>query len=199
MPCSGSSPRARALTGGSDHGVSEALYLDDPDGNGIEIYRDRPRDEWPRANGRLQMTLDPLDYEGILGELDGEDAVRSQMEPGTVLGHMHLHVAHLAEAVDFYTRVVGLELQQYYGDSAAFLSVGGYHHHLGLNTWQGVGAPPPPANAVGLRNFMVELVDLEEMERLRGRLGASNIAYQQDGAGLLAHDPSHNGVIFTTA
>ena len=183
------------LTGGSDHGVSEALYLDDPEGNGIEIYRDRPRAEWPRTNGQLRMTLDPLDYEGILRELDGE-ATRPHMEPGTVLGHMHLHVAHLPEAVDFYAHVVGLELQQYYGDSAAFLSAGGYHHHLGLNTWAGVGAPPPPENATGLREFVVELVDEDEMAALRARLDNAGVAYEDGEQGLLLRDPSRNGVRF---
>ena len=183
------------LTGGSDHGVSEALYLDDPDGNGIEIYRDRPRDEWPYVQGRLQMVTDPIDYDGILREAGGESV--PQMEPETVLGHMHLHVGRLPESVNFYAQVIGLELQQYYGDSAAFLSAGGYHHHLGLNTWAGVGAPPPPANAVGLQNFVVELVNGEDRERLIQRLDTAQAEFSFDGSNLLVRDPSQNAVIFT--
>jgi catechol 2,3-dioxygenase len=183
------------LTGGSDHGVSEALYLDDPEGNGIEIYCDRPRDEWPRSNGELRMTLDPLNYEAILAELDGQSA-HPKMEPETVLGHMHLHVSQLHSAVDFYTGIIGLELQQYYGDSAAFLSAGGYHHHLGLNTWAGVGAPPPPENATGLREFVVELEDEDELDALSGRLDSAQVTYDRDGAHLLVRDPSQNAVRF---
>lgn len=184
------------VTGGSDHGVSEAIYLDDPDGNGIEIYRDRSRDEWPRSNGKLQMTLEPLDYEGILRELHGKDPARPQMEPGTTMGHMHLHVANLAKAVDFYQDIVGLELQQYYGDSAAFLSAGGYHHHLGLNTWQGVGAPPPPGNAIGLRHFVVDLVSQDEIAGLAGRLDAGSAPYEWVEDSLSVRDPSENRVVF---
>jgi len=189
---------AADLTGGADHGVSEALYLDDPDGNGIELYRDRPRSEWPHtATGELAMTTDPLDVQGILGLLEGAKSIEPKMQPGTVLGHMHLHVAHLAEAVEFYRQVIGLELQMYYGRSAAFLSAGGYHHHLGLNTWNGVGAPPPPPGSVGLRRFTVRLSGQDEMERLLRRPDTAQTSYEQRDEGLLVRDPSQNELLFT--
>lgn len=143
------------------------------------------------------MTTDPLDVPGILGLLEGAPSVESQMRPGTVLGHMHLHVSHLAEAVEFYRQVIGLELQMYYGRSAAFLSAGGYHHHLGLNTWNGVGAPPPPPGSVGMRRFTVRLSGHDELDRLLGRLESSQTPYEQGDEGLFVRDPSQNGMLFT--
>jgi len=125
------------LTGASDHLVSEALYLDGPDGNGIEIYRDRPRDEWPHANGQLQMAVDPLDVDGILGELARDDRPWDGLAPQTRIGHIHLHVADLRAAEAFYSGVLGFDVMLRYGAGALFISAGGYHHHIGLNTWAG--------------------------------------------------------------
>ncbi len=186
------------LTGGSDHGVSEAIYLDDPDGNGIEVYRDRPRLEWPFVDGALAMTTDPLDVQGILGLL-ADAAVEPRMAPDTVLGHMHLHVAHLEEAVEFYRSVIGFELQMYYGRSAAFLSAGGYHHHVGVNTWNGAGAPPPPPESAGLRYFTVRLDGQAELNRLKQRLEGAPVSVEVRGDGLFVRDPSQNGLLFTVA
>src|SRR5262245_3426208 len=118
------------LTGASDHLVSEALYLDDPDGNGIEIYRDRPRAEWPHLDGQLQMAVDPLDIDGILGELEHDDRPWNGLDAGTRMGHMHLHVANLRQAEEFYSGVLGFDVMVRYGTSALFVSAGGYHHHL---------------------------------------------------------------------
>ena len=133
--------RARAV-GAKCHLVSEAIYLPDPDGNGIEIYRDRPRSEWPRLNGQIRMATDPLDLDGVLAELDGHAEKWAGLNPQTVLGHMHLHVGNLPQANAFYGDIIGLDLITRMGNSALFMSAGGYHHHLGLNTWAGVGAPP---------------------------------------------------------
>lgn len=143
------------ITGASDHLVSEALYLDDPDSLGIEIYRDRPTAEWRRANGELAMATDPLDLQGVHDE-PGADAPWNGLEADTAIGHVHLHVPHLDAAEAFYCGQVGFEpiVRRYTG--ALFVAAGGYHHHLGLNTWTGIGAPPPPAHAVGLRSFTVE-------------------------------------------
>lgn len=144
------------LTGASDHLVSEALYLNDPDGLGIEIYRDRPRDSWQRQkNGQLAMATDPLDLEGVHDE-PGAETPWNGLEPGSVMGHVHLHVPHIDTAEKFYCGRIGFEpiVRTYPG--ALFVSAGGYHHHLGLNVWTGVGAPPPPENAVGLRSFTIE-------------------------------------------
>lgn len=144
------------LSGASDHLVSEALYLDDPDGLGIEIYRDRPRDAWQRLmNGEIAMATDPLDLPGVRDE-PGAEAPWQGLDAGTIMGHVHLHVPHLDSAEALYCGRVGFDpiLRRYPG--ALFVSAGGYHHHLGLNTWAGVGAPPPPSNAVGLRSFTIE-------------------------------------------
>ena len=151
------------MTGASDHLVSEALYLDDPDGLGIEIYRDRPREEWPMSNGQLLMATNPLDLPSLIDE-PGEEAHWGGLEAGTVMGHVHLHVPHLAAAEAFYCGEVGFAptLRGYPG--ALFVAAGGYHHHLGLNTWAGVGAPPPPEQAVGLRSFTIDARGLQDTE-----------------------------------
>ena len=186
------------LSGASDHLVSEALYLDDPDGNGIEIYRDRPRDEWPRSGGRIQMATDPLDFDGVIGELEGDDRPWDGLAPGTTIGHVHLHVADLRAAEAFYHGVLGFDIITNYGGSALFVSAGGYHHHLGLNTWAGVGAPPPPPDAAGLRHFAVVLPNADALEQVAARVRDSSLAIEQTGAGLLIRDSSQNGVMLTS-
>lgn len=144
------------MSGAADHLVSEALYLNDPDGLGIEIYRDRPREAWRTSDsGELAMATDPLDLQGVHDE-PGAELPWTGLESGTVMGHVHLHVPHLDTAEAFYCGRVGFEpiVRRYPG--ALFVAAGRYHHHLGMNTWVGVGAPPPPANAVGLRSFTIE-------------------------------------------
>jgi catechol 2,3-dioxygenase len=143
------------ISGASDHLVSEALYLNDPDGLGIEIYRDRPRDRWTFNDGELAMATDPIDLQGVHDE-PGAESPWTGLEAGTVMGHVHLHVPHIDTAEAFYCGKVGFDpiVRRYPG--ALFVAAGGYHHHLGLNVWAGVGAPPPPENAVGLRSFTIE-------------------------------------------
>jgi catechol 2,3-dioxygenase len=143
------------LSGASDHLVSEALYLDDPDGLGIEIYRDRPRAEWPVRNGQLQMATDPLDLHSVHDE-PGAETAWSGLDAGTVIGHVVLHVPHLDAAEAFYCGRVGFDPTVRGYPGALFVAAGGYHHHLGLNTWTGIGAPPPPEHAVGMRSFTIE-------------------------------------------
>ena len=194
------------LQGASDHGVSEALYLADPDGNGIEIYRDRPREQWPfvglpagasaKAGSALRMGADPLDLDGILAEPDG--TTPTGLAPLTVIGHVHLHVSHLEAAERFYVGVLGFDLMQRYGPSALFVSAGGFHHHIGLNTWAGVGAPPPPAGAIGLEFFVVELPDAAALDDTAARLDAAGVPSERDDRTLRAHDPSGNVVKFCT-
>ena len=181
--------------GGSDHLVSEALYFDDPDGNGIEVYRDRPRSEWQYENGKPVLGGLPLDYQGILRELGDQPKAFWRLDPETVMGHMHLHVADLALAVDFYCNVVGFDLIMNW-NQASFISAGGYHHHMGLNTWAGVGAPPQPADAVGLRHFEIVLADRAEERRLVARLVQADIAHEFRSDGLFVRDPAQNGVLF---
>src|SRR3954449_1115751 len=158
------------LSGASDHLVSEALYLSDPEGNGIELYRDRPREEWPVRDGVLQMDTLPLDLDGVLGELRPEDA-GAGMPAGTRIGHVHLNVGDLSAAEAFYFGVLGFDITVRGYPGALFVSAGGYHHHLGLNTGAGEGAPPPPAGSRGLRQFEIRLPSpgalAAEQDRLR--------------------------------
>lgn len=185
--------------GGGDHLVSEAIYLSDPDGNGIEVYRDRPRSGWKYEHGQIKMDTLPLDYRGILAELDGDQTPWTGLDPATVLGHMHLHVADLAAAGKFYTEVVGFDFLLNYGGSAMFFSAGGYHHHLGANTWAGVGAPPLPPNSVGLRYFEIQLVNAQERANLIDRLNAAGVTYEDRDRDLFVRDPAQNGVLFKAA
>ncbi|MBN1666612.1 MAG: VOC family protein, partial [Anaerolineales bacterium] len=129
------------VSGFADHLVSEAIYLPDPDGNGIEIYCDRPSDTWRGPNGNLRMGTEPLDLGDLLAEVTGENPSWDGLPTGTRLGHVNLHVADLEAAIDFYREALGLDLVMRYGPGAAFLSAGGYHHHVGINTWNGEGAP----------------------------------------------------------
>jgi catechol 2,3-dioxygenase len=147
------------LSGAADHLVSEALYLDDPDGLGIEIYRDRPKHTWRMIGGELAMATEPLDLEAIRDE-PGAETPWTGLESSTTMGHVHLHVPHIDTAEALYCGRIGFEpvVRRYPG--ALFVSAGGYHHHLGLNTWLGVGAPPPPDNAAGLRSFTIESTGL---------------------------------------
>jgi len=160
------------LTGASDHGVSEALYLSDPDGNGIELYADRPRERWPAPGpgARVGMFTAPLDL-GDLAAQAGEEPPPHAGE-GLVMGHMHLHVGDLDAATGFYRDVVGLEEMVRLGDSANFLAAAGYHHHLGVNTWQGAGVPPMPPDAVGLRHWTIETGDPAAVSALSDRAAA---------------------------
>lgn len=186
-----------ALDGGADHMVSEALYLSDPDGNGIEIYRDRPRSDWEYSDGTLKMGTDPLDYQGILSELQHDSNPWAGLAPGTILGHMHLHVASIPEAEKFYSDIIGFDVMVRYHPSASFLSAGGYHHHLGVNTWNGVNAPPPPPNAVGLRYFVVQLPTDEAKENLILRLEKADVTFELRENKVVVRDPSQNELMFT--
>ena len=181
------------LQGVADHGVSEALYLADPDGNGIEIYRDRPRAEWPFVSGQLRMGADPLDVDAIFAEAEGANG--KGLASGTVIGHVHLHVSRLADAERFYVGVLEFELMQRYGPSALFVSAGGYHHHIGLNTWAGVGAPPPPPGAIGLRHFVVRLPSAEARAAVADRIRAAGIEFEERDDGVLVHDPAGNAIL----
>lgn len=182
------------LSGASDHGVSEALYLNDPDGHGIEIYRDRPRSEWPMAGGALEMTLDPLDAAGLLQEVAGEQAPWDGTAAGTRIGHVHLHVRNLREAEDFYCTILGFDLMQRFTGQASFVSAGGYHHHLGLNIWAGRGAPPPPADAARLDWYEIRLPDGGALDAVTARLREAGVAVTPIIGGVQAADPAGNRV-----
>jgi catechol 2,3-dioxygenase len=184
------------LDGLSDHFVSEAIYLADPDGHGIEIYADRPREHWQGQVAR--MTTLPLDVAGLLSELDDPagDAFPG-LAAGTEMGHVHLQVASIPDAIGFYRDVLGFELMATYGEQAAFLSAGGYHHHVGVNTWNSLGAAPPPPGAAALRHATIVLPDAEERDRVAARVedAGGELATHLDG--ILVHDPSGNPLVLT--
>ena len=181
------------LSGASDHLVSEALYLSDPEGNGIELYRDRPREEWPREGDEIAMATLPLDLEDLLAEPGaGDDA--PAMPAGTMLGHVHLQVKDLDSAAAFWVDALGLDVTASLYPGALFVSAGGYHHHVGLNTWAGVGAPRPPAGARGLDRFELVLPDAASAAAAGERLAAVAEVRDED-RGLLVEDPSGNAVL----
>src|SRR3954453_18501240 len=186
------------LSGASDHLVSEALYLNDPEGNGIELYRDRPREEWPVRDGVLQMDTLPLDLDGVLGELRREDA-QGAMPAGTRMGHVHLNVGDLTAAEAFYSGALGFDVTVRGYPGALFVSAGGYHHHLGLNTWAGEGAPAPPAGSRGLRQFEIRLPGADQLATEEDRLREAGFDPRRDGDEVRAADPSGNEVVLSSS
>lgn len=185
------------LQGFSDHLVSEAIYLADPDENGIEIYRDRPRQEWYDADGRFQMGNAPLDVDDILAELSAESEPWNGLHPDTVIGHVHLHVAAIKPAEDFYLDVIGFDLMLRFGPSASFVSAGGYHHHLAFNTWAGLGAPPPAPDMAGLNWYEVQLPTAAERDQIVERVRQAGLPVEEQPNGLLLRDPAQNTILLT--
>ena len=186
------------LDGASDHLVSEALYLSDPDGNGIEIYRDRPRSEWRRVGDQLQMSTLPLDLDSLLGELRGATELQASAPVGTRIGHVHLQVSDLAQAEAFYHGVLGFDVVVRGYPGALFVSAGGYHHHIGLNTWHSAGAAPPAAGSVGLRSFTIDLPEHRELANVLARIEAADSPVNRAPSGALVRDPFANGVVLRT-
>lgn len=185
------------LVGASDHFVSEALYLSDPDGHGIEIYWDRPREVW-EGKVAARMTTFPLDVQSILGELDDPGSEQFAGLPGgTVMGHVHLKVSGIAETVAFYRDVLGFGLMAQLGSQAAFLAAGGYHHHLGTNAWESAGAPAPPPGSAALRHATLVLPDAEEQERLLGPLQRAGHPVEEREDGVFARDPAGNELLLS--
>ncbi|MDI3270589.1 MAG: VOC family protein [Bacillota bacterium] len=167
--------------GFADHLVSEALYLPDPDRNGLEIYRDRPREEWERTPQGYAMATLPLDLENLLEELRGGEG--GPLAPGTVVGHVHLHVGNLEEATRFYENLgFAVSLRGFPG--AMFLSAGGYHHHVGLNMWAGENVPPAPKDAAGLESFTIWLPKESDLEELAAHLGLKEDLSLTDPSGI---------------
>lgn len=205
--------RRTPMQGFADHLVSEAIYLSDPDGNGIEIYRDRPREEWPLVNGQIQMATNPLDLAGLLKDADADAdaahpapaaaasgaAPRGGLPAGTRMGHVHLHVSRLEDTARFYVGILGFDLIARYGDSALFMSAGGYHHHVGANTWAGVGAPTPPSGAIGLKHVVIGLPDQAAIDDVAARVSAAGLAAVRDAGHLEVVDPSGNALRFIVA
>ncbi|MEH7335957.1 VOC family protein [Neobacillus drentensis] len=176
--------------GAADHYVSEALYLNDPDGNGIEVYRDRPSSEWTWNNGLVSMATEELDGQGILAESDAE---WKGLPAGTLMGHIHLHVGDLQKAEEFYTKGLGFKVVSYY-PQAAFLSTGGYHHHIAINTWQGVGVEAPPKNSVGLNWYTLVFPDEYTREHTINQLRHLGVQITKEADYYVTSDPSGNQI-----
>jgi len=194
----------------TDHIMTKTTYLDDPEGNGIELYCESPEDgswtlkdgkyETRWADGRWSDGREPLDVDALFKHLNEDDKLDSSIPPETKMGHIHLHVRDIPEALDFYHGVLGFDIMGHAKEfHMAFVSAGGYHHHIGLNTWQGVGAPPPPPDAVGLRHFTVDLPNQSALDEVVARVDAAGVPYNQTEDGLLLQDPSQNGVILPVA
>ncbi|MCC7117911.1 MAG: VOC family protein [Anaerolineales bacterium] len=190
----------------TDHIMTKTTYLDDPEGNGIELYCESPEDgtwtlkdgkyETRRADGSWSDGREALDVEALLKHLQADDRLDAPIPPETKMGHVHLHVRDIPEALEFYHNTLGFDLMGYVREQQmAFVSAGGYHHHVGLNTWQGVGAPPPPADAVGLSHFTVEFANPTALNEVIARVDRAGIPSNQTEHGLLIYDPSQNGIV----
>ncbi|MBN1315850.1 MAG: VOC family protein [Anaerolineales bacterium] len=178
--------------GFADHGVSEALYLADPDENGLELYADHPCEKWTGPDGKIKMGTFSLDVEDLLSSGSGP---WTGIDPGADIGHVHLQVADMDRSEAFYAGLLGLEVMERGYPGALFLSAGGYHHHLGLNTWAGIGAPPPPVDAVGLRSFSLAIPEKELIHTLSARIQAAGFKMEQlHQDSFLVRDPDGNGV-----
>jgi catechol 2,3-dioxygenase len=183
------------LTGLSDHFVSEALYLNDPDGHGIEIYWDRPRESW-EGQVQARMTTLPLDVGDLMAEIgDPADDRFDGLPAGTGVGHVHLKVASIPETEAFYRDVLGFALMASLGAQATFLAAGGYHHHIGANVWESRGAPPPPAGSAALRHATVVLPDEAERNRILARVRDGGGEVGEDRGGPMVTDPSGNRLV----
>lgn len=173
--------------GASDHDVSEALYLNDPDNNGIEVYADRPENEWTWHFDQVHMVTEPLKIRSILEEGDGR---WNGLPADTVMGHIHLSVSNLAAAEKFYTKGLGFEIVTRYGAQALFISTGRYHHHIGLNTWHSENAPKLGKNQVGLQTFSLRLDNDEQAATMKENLRSIGAPVTEIDGGFQTEDPS---------
>ncbi|CAN5785715.1 catechol 2,3-dioxygenase [soil metagenome] len=180
--------------GQGDHLVSEALYISDPDENGIEVYWDRPRSAWRWVNGKVQMASDPVDIRGLLVEADRAGEPWTGLAVGTRLGHIHLQIGDIAEGARFYHDLLGFDIVAQM-PSALFVSAGGYHHHIGMNIWHSRGASPAPVGTVGLRFFTIDFPTTEARQAVLARLEAAGFASNETAAGIAIQDPWHNTLL----
>ncbi len=183
------------LLGASDHGVSEALYLNDPDGNGLEIYTDLPHEQWPTQGDKVAMYSAPLNVQNLLQE--ATDRNDTHVPTSTDLGHIHLQVSSLATAKQFYCDLIGFDVRQDNYKGALFVAANGYHHHLGLNTWASEGAPSPPQNTVGLDTFTIAIPDQKTLEAISNRFEKANITFTQTPSQITTKDTDNNMLILS--
>jgi catechol 2,3-dioxygenase len=190
----------------TDHVMTKTTYLDDPEGNGIELYADTPDEgTWAIVNddfvvrdalGNLRSGREPLDIRELFSRLTPDEDLDAPIPPGTRIGHIHLHVSNIEDAVAFYHNVLGFEIQLFsLRAGVGFVSAGGYHHHIGLNTWLGAGAPAPAPGALGLRYFTVVLPGQSALDKVTERIQAAGIQLAGTGAEILVTDPSRNGIM----
>ena len=200
--------RLRWAQSPTDHVMTKANYLWDPDGNGIEIYTESPEDGTMGfgkgtfvaydKNGNPRSGRDPIDLEELFSHLSDDDRLDVPLPSSTKMGHVHLHVADVDNALRFYHDLVGFDVMGHV-PGVGFVSAGGYHHHLGLNTWAGRGAKPAPPGSSGLRRFTVELPTKADLDDVVDRLEHADVRLTEEGGGLVAVDPSQNRVLFKTA
>jgi catechol 2,3-dioxygenase len=192
----------------TDHIMTKTTYLSDPEGNGIELYAESPEDGsfvienddfvTRRADGTLSDGREPLDVDALFAHLKEDDRLDGSIPKETRIGHVHLHVRNVQEAVDFYHGMIGFDIMGISSTfQAAFVSAGGYHHHLGLNAWQGEGAPAPPPDALGLLYFVIESPNQRALNEVIARVDNAGIPSNQTEDGILVHDPSQNGVMLS--
>jgi catechol 2,3-dioxygenase len=180
------------VSGASDHQTHEAIYLNDVDGNGIELAADRPRDRWPAGLG-YDGGPAPLDFEALLSSAAGQTP-GAQISEGMKVGHVHLHVGDIDEGLAFYCDVLGFELQANIG-SAAFVAAGGYHHHLGFNVWRGEGVSPARAHTIGLTEWDMELPSAGDVAEARARVDAAGLVTEVVPDGFRVRDPWNNALV----
>lgn len=188
--------------GAGDHAVSEALYVSDPDGNGVELYWDRPAGEWPAPvpGAIVPMVTLPVDLQSLLGDGRGEAAVGDRAAPGTDMGHVHLQVSDVEATARFYAQEIGLDLTARMGAEAAFFSSNGYHHHVGANAWRSRGGSPAPRETAGLERIVFAVAEPDRLESLRLRLAEHGRRVSGDeGRSVIVHDPDGIELEFATA
>jgi catechol 2,3-dioxygenase len=186
------------ITGASDHDVSEAIYLDDPEGNGVEVYSDRPREKWRRDGQLIFQKTDPLDIDAIIREIDPATATYPGAPEGLRIGHIHLRVGNIAKAEEFYSGALGLDVTRR-RTGATFLSSGGYHHHVAVNVWHSNGAGIRNGKRAGLDWFTMEINDEQTMEGVKKRLGAAGVPIHAIADGFAVTDPWGTSIRFTVA
>lgn len=180
--------------GAADHLVSEAIYFEDPDGNGIEVYADTDPSTWSWQAGLVAMDTIPLDFDDLMFDIDLENQSWKGMPDQTIIGHIHLHVSDLKAAQEFYTKGLGFNIVSRLGDSALFLSTADYHHHIAVNIWNGPNAPRPPKNSAGLDYYRVVVPKQEMLEKILTNLAAIGTKINNKDSAITVEDPAGNSV-----
>ena len=180
------------LIGGSNHGVSQAIYLEDPDDNGIEIYIDTDTSTWNWKASHVNMTNEPLDIDGLLNEAGNKSW--EGLSPKTIIGHIHLHVADLIQSEKFYKEGLGYNLVSSIPNQALFFSSGEYHHHIAINIWNGKGSPPLAENSAGMKYYSIVFPNVEERKRTINNLNKLGYKVMEEKDEFFTEDPSRNKI-----